>query len=162
MTRLDEASDVDWNGDVPDGAELWCKALHRLITRVLGDDCKSGGEPEWWSENDDLFIELEEERRGLPRGSLQPFLRQPYYNDLPITEYTTCRNAKVEALLFGNGEQLGDWSHRLMSQWGPRSRAELAPISERFSTAAAETPQPTVPSGEAATDRAATESVQSL
>ena len=60
------------------------------------------------------------------------------------------------------GEQLGDWSHRLMSQWGPRSRAELAPISERFSTAAAETPQPTVPSGEAATERAATESVQSL
>ena len=55
------------------------------------------------------LIELEEERRGLPRGSLQPFLRQPYLSDLPITEYTTCRNAKVEALLFGSGEKLGEW-----------------------------------------------------
>ena len=106
----DEASDVEWNGDVPDDAKLWCKALHGLITRALGDDCKGSGEPEWWSENDDLFIELEEERREMPRGSLQPFLRQPYHSDIPITEYVTGRNAKVEALLFGTaGEKLGAW-----------------------------------------------------
>ena len=106
----DEADELEWNGDVPDDAYPWCKALHRLFTHVLGDDCKSGGEPEWCSENDDLFIELEEERRGLPRGSLQPFLMHPYLSDLPITEYTTCRNAKVEALLFGSGEKL--WAAR--------------------------------------------------
>ena len=106
----DEASDVEWNGDVPDDAKPWCKALHGLITRALGDDCKGSGEPEWWSENDDLFIELEEERREMPRGSLQPFLRQPYHSDIPITEYVTGRNAKVEALLFGTaGEKLGAW-----------------------------------------------------
>jgi hypothetical protein len=90
----DEASDVEWNGDVPDDAKPWCKALHGLITRALGDDCKGSGEPEWWSENDDLFIELEEERREMPRGSLQPFLRQPYHSGIPITEYT--RQAEMQ------------------------------------------------------------------
>ena len=56
---------------------------------ALGDDCQSGGEPLWDLSNDDEFIADEEERRGLPPGSLQPFSRQPYQSDVTITEYTT-------------------------------------------------------------------------
>lgn len=105
----DDGNGQEWDGSVPDDVYPWCKGLHRLITRALGDDCKSGGEPTWRLGNDDEFIADEEERRELPRGSLQPFTRQPYQSDVPITEYTTCRSARVDGLLFGSGEKLGDW-----------------------------------------------------
>jgi hypothetical protein len=36
-------------------------------------------------------------------------LRQPYCSEVSITEYTTGRSAKVEGLLFGSGEKLGEW-----------------------------------------------------
>ena len=99
----------EWDGSVPDDVPTWCKGLHRLITRALGDDCKSGGEPDWWLSCDDEVIADEEDRRELPPGSLQPFSRQPYESDVPITEYTTCRSARVDGLLFSSGELLGDW-----------------------------------------------------
>jgi hypothetical protein len=70
---------------------------------------QSGGEPWWYLSNDDEFIADEEERCGLPCGSLKPFSRQPYESEVTITEYTTCRNARVDGLLFGSGEMLGDW-----------------------------------------------------
>ena len=103
-------SDVSWNGDVPDEVPLWCKGLHRLIVQVMGDNFLDGGEPEWWCSCDGEFAEAEEDRRELPRGSLTPLLRQPYQSDVPITEYTTCRNAKVEALLLGSGQKIGEWT----------------------------------------------------
>jgi len=105
----DEEEAEEWDGSVPGDVPRWCKGLHRLITRALGDDCKSGGEPRWCLDNDYEFVEDEEERRELPPGSLQPFTRQPYLSDVPITEYTTCRSARVDGLLFGSGEKLGDW-----------------------------------------------------
>jgi hypothetical protein len=101
----------EWDGSVPEDVAPWCKGLHRLITRALGDDCQSGGEPWWYLSNDDEFIADEEERRGLPCGSLKPFSRQPYESEVTITEYTTCRNARVDGLLFGSGEMLGDWEY---------------------------------------------------
>lgn len=104
-----EAMAAEWEGHVPDDALMWNKALHGLISSVYGDGRATGVEPEWWSENDNLFVELEEERRGLPRGALEPFLRQPYYDTLVTVEYTTGRTARVEAILYGSGEKLGEW-----------------------------------------------------
>ena len=46
----------EWDGSVPEDVDRWCKGLHRLITNALGDDCKSGGEPNWWLDNGDEFV----------------------------------------------------------------------------------------------------------
>jgi hypothetical protein len=81
---IDEEDVAAWNGDVPADAPPWCSVLHRLITRVLGDECKSGGEPNWWPDNASLFVEDEEERRGLPCGALLPFVYEAYNSDLVI------------------------------------------------------------------------------
>jgi hypothetical protein len=35
----------EWDGSVPEDVAPWCKGLHRLITRALGDDCQSAV---WW------------------------------------------------------------------------------------------------------------------
>ena len=71
-----------WNGAVPSDAEPWNKALHRLISSLYGDGQQTGVEPEWWTGNDDIFVDIEEERRSLPRGALQSFTRQPYHDTL--------------------------------------------------------------------------------
>jgi hypothetical protein len=68
-----------WNGGVPDGTRSWVKALHRLISSVYGDGRETGEEPEWDEENDGYFVDSEEDRRELPHGALEPFLRQPYH-----------------------------------------------------------------------------------
>ena len=94
---------------MPDDADPWCSALHALITRTFGDDCKSHGEPEWWTDNDREFVEGEERRRGLRSGVLEPFVSLPYLSDVSITAYTTGKTAKVCGHLFGCGEKLGDW-----------------------------------------------------
>ena len=104
---IDEEDVAAWNGDVPADAPPWCSALHRLITRVLGDECKSGGEPNWWPDNASLFVEDEEERRGLPCGALLPFVYEAYNSDLVIAEYSTGKPA--QGLLICSGEKLGEW-----------------------------------------------------
>ena len=104
-----EEDAADWTGAVPDDAEPWNKALHHLISCIYGDGQQTGVEPEWWTGNSDIFVDIEEERRGLPRGALQPFLRQPYNETLVTADYTSGRSAQVKATLFGSGEKLGDW-----------------------------------------------------
>ena len=104
-----EEAAAQWNGEVWEDANEWCKALLGLCTRVFGDDCKSGGEPYWGAPNDSAFLAMEEYRRGLPDDCLYEFARLPYYSELQIAEYTPGRSATVSALLCGTGEKFGEW-----------------------------------------------------
>ena len=105
----DEEQLEQWNGDVPDDTKPWCKDLHRLVSKIYGED-RPGGEPAWWVDCDDDFLALEDMRRNLPKDSLS-LLRNTAYSSASMTmvEYVTGRNASVSGLLFGNGETLGEW-----------------------------------------------------
>ena len=104
-----EEAAAQWNGEVWEDANNWCKALLGLCNRVFGDDCKSGGEPYWGAPNDNAFLSMEEYRRGLPDDCLYEFAKLPYYSELQFAEYTPGRSATVSALLFGTGEKFGEW-----------------------------------------------------
>lgn len=121
----------DWDGRVPLDVTDWCKALHALISSVHGDGSETGIEPRWAKlcpvanedkpfiinlgsgpENDGMFVEDEEKRRGLTYlHALCHFTSLPYLrpNDLVTMDYTTCKNDKREGILFGTGEQFGVW-----------------------------------------------------
>ena len=77
-----EEAAAQWNGEVWEDANKWCKALLGLCNRVFGDDCKSGGEPYWGAPNDTAFLAMEEYRRGLPDHCLHEFAKLPYYSEL--------------------------------------------------------------------------------
>ena len=93
----------------PEDADPWTAALHTIISHVYGAGTEIAVEPQWWTDNDNTFTELEETRRGLPWRSLEPFTTMPYYSSMQIAEYTTGRAARVDGFLFGSGEKLGDW-----------------------------------------------------
>ena len=109
----DSDSSDKWDGKPPADADPWCKSLFNLIERTAGLlTWWHGGadiEPNWWTENDTEFLEAEEERRGIPGGSLAPLENVAYHSDLHIEVYATGRTAKVDGLLFGKGEKIGEW-----------------------------------------------------
>ena len=106
---------ADWDGSVPSEDDddqcvrPWNVALHGIISSVFGDGRETGFEPWWGMCNDEEFCAAEEVRRGLRHDALQPFCWVPYFQPLTTCEYTTCRNAQVEATLFGTGEVMGEW-----------------------------------------------------
>ena len=62
-----------------------------------------------------IFVEDEEERRGLPRGALLPCNQLPYMDGLTSVEYITGRKTCVEAILFGKSrENFGEWDSYLL------------------------------------------------
>ena len=100
-----------YNGEMPHDADPWCKDLHRLVSKIYGEDRPGGDDPHWWApDNDDVFLAWEAIRRKVPKDPLW-LLSSVAYSDASMTmvKYVTGRNASVNGLLFGNGEKLGEW-----------------------------------------------------
>ena len=103
------------------------KALHTLISRVLGDGRELGWWPEFDAENGDMFVEEEAFRRSLPVDSLRPFLTLPYRHSLTTLEYVAGgrHSGQVEAILFGTGAKLGGWDAFTLLYRAPTGKGEL-------------------------------------
>jgi hypothetical protein len=88
-----------WNGGVPADAHEWCSGLHNLISAIYGDAQDTGVEPYWYTQCDDEFIEDEEHRRGLPIGTLKPFLNLPYDHNVTVSEVNSGKKATAVGYL---------------------------------------------------------------
>ena len=98
-----------WNGGVPADAHEWCSELHNLISAIYGDAQDTGVEPYWYTQCDDEFIEDEEQRRGLPIGTLRPFLNLPYDHNVTVSEVNSKKKATAVGYLLGTGEKFDKW-----------------------------------------------------
>ena len=98
-----------WNGGVPADAHEWCSGLHNLISAIYGDAQDTGVEPYWYTQCDDEFIEDEEHRRGLPIGTLKPFLNLPYDHNVTMSEVNSGKKATAVGYLLGTGEKFDKW-----------------------------------------------------
>ena len=118
-----------WNGGVPADAHEWCSGLHNLISAIYGDAQDTGVEPYWYTQCDDEFIEDEEHRRGLPIGTLKPFLNLPYDHNVTVSEVNSGKKATAVGYLLGTGEKFDKWDCLpaiLSKAWRRRSVTLLA------------------------------------